>query len=554
MYNVSFFRLHHPIMQSKLLLIAIILFFGWSCEAPQEVSTSSRPNILLVISDDQSWLHTSASGYEAIQTPAFDRIAHEGILFTQAFAASPGCSPSRAALLTGRHCWQLEHAGTHASSFDIKYITYPELLANAGYQVGFTGKGWGPGNYEAGGRTHNPAGPAWREKRMESPQGISDVDYAGNFELFLEAKAADQPFCFWMGGHEPHRIFKKGIGQENGLDVEKVKVPAFLPDRPEIRNDMLDYCYEIQWFDQHLQRAIQLLEEKGILENTLIIVTSDNGMAFPRAKANAYEYGIHVPMAIRWGAKVKGGRISDDLVGFADIAPTILEVTGVQHTGAFPMSGKSIFSLLTSEKSGKIETDRNAVYSSRERHSSSRYHSLAYPQRSLRTDRYLYIRNFKPERWPAGTPQKYGTVNYLKYEEVATAELGPMHGGYHDIDACPTLDFLIDNADDPEIGHFLNWSVDKRPAEELFDIGADPACLNNLADDAAHADLKAQLSQQLMDYLKETGDPRVTGNGDIWETYPRYSRLRKFPEPEWAKAHPEDVPEQPWLDEFWKKN
>ena len=541
-------------MKNNILLLPIILMFAWACKGPQSETKNTPPNILLVISDDQSWPHASAYGYEAIQTPGFDRIAREGVLFNQAFAASPGCSPSRAALLTGRHCWQLEHAGTHASSFDSKYITYPELLGQAGYHVGYTGKGWGPGNYQIGGRQNNPAGPAWQDIEMDAPEGISRTDYAENFRAFLDAKAGEQPFCFWMGGREPHRVFKKGIGKENGKDAEQVVVPKFLPDQPEIRSDILDYVYEIEWFDRHLQKAIALLEERRMLENTLIIVTSDNGMAFPRAKANGYEYGIHVPFAVRWGAKVQGGRVLDDLVGFADVAPTILEATGVQHTGAFPMSGKSILSLLTSGKSGSTETDRSAVYASRERHSSSRYHSLAYPQRILRTHRYIYIRNFKPERWPAGTPQKYGTANYLKYEAVADAELGPMHGGYHDIDACPSLDFLIEKRDDPEIGHFLGLAVDKRPAEELFDIQADPACLNNLADDASHIDVKARLGKQLMDYLRETGDPRVTGDGDIWETYPRYSRLRKFPEPEWAKAHPEDVPEQPWLEEFWKKN
>ena len=541
-------------MKNNLLLLLGFLAVSLSCQAPTASQTDDRPNILLVISDDQSHPHASAYGYQAIQTPGFDRIASEGILFTQAFAASPGCSPSRAALLTGLHCWQLEHAGTHASAFDSKYVSYPELLGEAGYFVGFTGKGWGPGNFEIGGRKENPAGPAWQDKTLEAPEGIANTDYAENFRSFLAAKPNEQPFCFWMGGKEPHRRFKRGIGLEHGKDPEKVVVPEFLPDRPEIRSDILDYCFEIEWFDRHLLKAIQLLEETDMLENTLIIVTSDNGMAFPRAKANAYEYGIHMPFAVRWGKRVQAGRTVNDLIGFVDVAPTILEAAGVNHPGTFPMSGRSFMALLTSNKSGVLEPERNGVYASRERHSSSRYHSLAYPQRALRTDKYLYIRNFKSERWPAGTPQKFGTVNYLKFSELENARLGPMHGGYHDIDACPTLDFLIENRDDPEIGHFLGWSVDKRPIEELFDIKADPACLNNLIDDDAHASIKAELSQRLMNYLKQTGDPRATANGDIWETYPRYSRLRKFPVPEWAKAHPQDVPEQTWLEVHWEKN
>ena len=134
--------------------VVMLAYLGASGDASTQDSTNS-PNILLAISDDQSFAHTSISGYPAIQTPSFDRVAREGVLFTQAFAASPGCSPSRAALLTGRHCWQLEHAGTHGSSFPAKYVTYPDLLEDAGYVVGFTGKGWGPGNFKASARSRS---------------------------------------------------------------------------------------------------------------------------------------------------------------------------------------------------------------------------------------------------------------------------------------------------------------------------------------------------------------------------------------------------------------
>ena len=545
-------------IQNKLSFLSLlgIYLFGFlimtSCEQNPK-DKKKRPNILLVISDDQSFPHTSAYGYEGISTPGFDRIAKEGVLFNNGFAGSPGCSPSRAALLTGRNCWQIEAAGTHASYFPKEYLTYPEILESAGYHVGFTGKGWAPGNFEISGRTQNPAGKSWRDLKLKAPEGISDVDYAANFEAFLKEKDETQPFCFWMGGHEPHRKFGKGLGVENGKSLEEIEVPAFLPDREEIRSDIADYLFEIEWFDRHLQKAIQLLEEKGELDNTLIIVTSDNGMAFPRAKANLYEYGFHVPLAIRWGSEVKGNRVSDDLVGFTDLAPTILEATGVTHSGEFPMAGKSLMNILNSDKDGVGDQERKAVYSSRERHSSSRFHSLSYPQRCIRTSEYLYIKNFKPERWPAGTPQKYGAGNYPKPEEVRNKILGGIDGGYHDIDACPTFDYLIESKGEEELGKYFQWSIAKRPGEELYDINNDPSCLHNLAGDPAFADLKASLSQQLMTYLKETNDPRVGEKGDIWETYPRYSRLREFPVPDWAGENPQSVPDQPWLKERWEQ-
>ena len=482
-------------------------------------AAQKRPNILLAISDDQSYPYTTAYGDRATKTPAFDRIARAGILFTNGFCASPGCSPSRAALLTGRHTWELEHAGTHASSFSTKFAVYPDILEQAGYFVGYTGKGWGPGNWKISGWTRNPAGPAFQRRKNDAPPGISKTDYAANFEDFLNAKPADQPFCFWYGATEPHRAYKEGIGKEQGKEPQQANVPPFLPDRPEIRSDVLDHCAEIDWFDQHLARIVKSLEARGELQNTLIIVTGDNGMPFPRAKANCYEYGIHVPLAISWGDAVPGNRVVDDLVGFVDFAPTILEAAGIPVPEN--MSGKSLLNVLKSNKAGKVDPSRTAVYAARERHSSSRWNNATYPIRAIRTDDFLYIRNFRPLRWPAGEP--------IKYEKDGT--LGPMHGGYHDIDGCPSLTFLIDHRDDPQIGPFFHLAVDHRPGEELYDIRNDPGNLKNLAADPQYAKKKSELSARLEQTLRDTGDPRILDGGDIWETYPRYSPIRKFPPP-----------------------
>ncbi|MEZ4828311.1 MAG: glycosyl hydrolase [Bacteroidia bacterium] len=515
---------------------ASLLLQSTTAAQPEKTSGSRtrRPNILIAISDDQSYPHTSAYGSASFSTPGFDRVAREGILFTQAFVASPGCSPSRAALLTGRNCWQLEEAGTHASSFPKKYITFPDLLEAAGYHAGYTGKGWGPGNWAASERYRNPAGTEWSNWVNESPAGISTNDYATNFEKFLKDRPENQPFCFWYGAFEPHRVYQEGIGAENGINPDSMKVPGFLPDVATVRSDMADYAYEISWFDAHLARMLRTLEAAGELENTIVIVTADNGMPFPRAKANAYEYGIHVPLAIRWGENVKAGRVVDDLVSMTDIAPTLLEAAGVTHPGDYPMSGRSLMNVLSSPNSGVVDPSRTAVYAARERHSSSRYKSLGYPQRCVRTADYLYIRNYKPERWPAGPGAKYGG---LMESDLWHHELG-----YYDIDDSPTLRFMIQNADSAAWGKYLTWAVGKRPAEELYAIQRDPDCLVNLAGDSKHQAAKEKLSAQLSRYLKETGDPRELGSGDVWETYRRYSPLRQFPEPDWAKQHPEWVP------------
>ncbi len=486
--------------------------------------SSSRPNILFAIWDDVSYPHVSAAGSKMVSTPAFDRVAAEGALFRNAYAPAPGCSPTRAAFLTGRHIWMIEQAGTHASSFPTTYVSYQDLLEEAGYAIGYTGKPWGPGRWEKSGRTRNPAGPPFTDRTLDPPyDGIRDWDYAGNFESFFESREPDQPFSFWVGGSEAHRRFEQGSWKAAGKRLEDAEVPPFLPDTPEIREDLLDYAVEIEWFDSHVGRILDFLAEHGELDNTLVIFTADNGMAFPRAKANLYDYGIHMPLAVRWAGPGRGGRTIDDLVQFVDLTATILDVAGVAHPGgASALAGRSIRDILESQEDGTVDSSRTRAYSGRERHSSSRWNNLTYPQRSMRTPEHLYIRNFKPQRWPAGAPQKYRSDG---------RGLEEMHQAYHDIDASPTLTRLIDGRDEDGVGHYLELAVGKRPAEELFDVAADPGCLDNLAEAPEHAGLLEALRDELDAYLVKTGDARATGRGEIWDEYVRYSAIRQFPKP-----------------------
>ena len=233
---------------------------------------------------------------------------------------------------------------------------------------------------------------------------------------------------------------------KKGKTLEQAEVPAFLPDHPEIRSDLLDYAFEVERFDDDCAAMLKMIEEAGELDNTLVIITSDNGMPFPRAKANCYEYGIHMPLAVSWPAKVPGGRTIDDLTGFVDLTATIYEATGVAPPGEFGPIGKSLMPELASEKSGVVNSERNAIVCGRERHSSSRFNSLSYPQRAIRTADYLYIHNFRPERWPAGPAQKFDKATYDSENRLVSSTPGKEHGGYHDIDACPSLTFLIDTS------------------------------------------------------------------------------------------------------------
>jgi len=481
-----------------------------------DANTDDRPNILFAISDDQSYPYASAYDTPGIKTPAFDRVAKSGVLFMNAICASPGCSPCRAAILTGRHTWELEQAGTHASSFPRKFGVYPEILTEAGYHVGYTGKGWGPGNWKVGGWKQNPAGPAYQKRKTKSPPGMSNNDYAANFEDFLKARddGERKPFCFWFGAYEPHRAYQRGTELDEATKALTMFVPPFLPDTTVVRTDILDYCREIEYQDQHLGRMLDLLEKRGELDNTLVIVTSDNGMPFPAAKANCYEYGIHAPLAVMWPKVTDGSRVVEDLIGFIDFAPTMLDAAGITPPKA--MTGRSFLDVLKSKQSGQVDPERKASFSARERHSSSRYDNWTYPQRAVRTHTHLYIRNFKPNRWPAGDPAGFRNDRF----------------GYYDIDGGPTKTFLYEHRDDGPFRKYFELATAKRPAEELFDIVTDPGCLNNLADNEDHQDDLLRLRTLLETELKATGDPRISGNGDVYEGYKRYSHIRTFPKPE----------------------
>lgn len=530
-----------PVLVRRLFLACLF------CCIATSVFAADRPNILIAIADDQSYPHCSAYGDPAVSTPGFDRVAKAGVLFRSAFTPAPGCSPMRAAFLTGREIWQIREAGTHASFFPTDLPVFTDQLSEHGYHVGMTGKGWSPGR--ANGWSQNPAGKAYQSRTMEVPKGVRRTDYAGNFDEFLNEREKGQPFCFWYGSSEPHRSYDPGIGKRSGIDPSKVKVPGFLPDSDTIRNDIADYLFEVEWFDSHLVRMLDRLDQSGELENTLVIVTSDNGMPFPRAKANLYEYGIHMPLAIAWPKKLQAEQDTRDLVSLVDVTRTIFDAAEVQPKQADQLAGRSLLSRYAIE-ADKVAAARDAVFSGRERHSSSRYNSLGYPCRCIRTQTHLYIRNFKPERWPAGTPQKYDKAVYDENGKLLEKRLGKPDGGYHDIDNGPTLQWMIANQSKPAVGQLLQASVALRPAAELYDISSDPACLNNLIDDPDSKPIADDLAKRLSDYLEKTGDLRQTDPeaAHVWEMYPRVSSLRWFPTPDWAKENPQDVPTQDWLE------
>ncbi|HUX57314.1 MAG TPA: sulfatase [Bacteroidales bacterium] len=467
-----------------------------------------RPNILICITDDQNWVHTSFAGEKAITTPAFDKVARDGIYFRNAFCASPSCSPSRGSIITGQEMWRLGEAAQLFSAVpkELEKVSFPLLLEDNGYFIGYTQKGWEPNDYKVHGWTEYPLGKGYNKQKLQPPaSGIVTNDYAANFTDFLNECHGDKPFFFWFGSSEPHRAFEENSGVRHGIDLDKIEVPGFLPDVPEVRNDIADYLFEIKWVDQNLEKMIRMLENRNLLNNTIIIVTSDNGMAFPSAKNNLYEYGIHMPMAISWpGGIKKGGRISEDLVSLTDIAPTLLECAGIKVPDE--MTGKSLLKIFNSTSSGLIDKSRKYVFAGKERHTVCRENDLPYPQRSVRDYRFLYIRNLEPDRWPVGAPDIRSAHDWL----------------YGDIDRSPSLTYLIDNKNEKGVKRLFELTVAKRPYEELYDVVVDPFCLTNLISNSNYAKDKRRLSKILDKYLIKTKDPRSLTGKSIWDEFPYY--------------------------------
>ena len=488
-------------MNKSAFFLSIILILFVSCQPKSKTVTdedNSRPNILLIIADDISRTSMGAYGCNYIKTPNFDRIADEGVLFTNAYVINPKCAPARASLLTGRYSWQLEEAANHQPVVPSKWKFYPDLLEASGYNIGFTGKGWGPGKFYG---EHNPAGWEYNEIKLEPPySGISDKDYVANFDSFLDKNTEGKPFCFWFGTHEAHRSFEKDSYKKVNADLSQVEVQKFYPDNELIRGDLADYGLEVEYHDMLIGKAIESLEKRGLLENTLIVATSDHGMPFPRVKAQIYEEGFHVAFAARWGNKIKAGRVVSDYINFPDVAPTFLEVAGVEKDTQ--ITGKSFLDILLSEKSGRIDSSRNFAVLGKERHDLGRMdgeqHSVGYPARAIRTDEYFYVHNYKPNRWPAGDPEF----------------------DYMNCDGSPTKTYLTELDENSEDYKYYLSAFGKRPADALYDINKDPDCVNNLADLPEYKEIIEELSAKMIKVLTEQEDPRVLGNGDIFDYYP----------------------------------
>ncbi|MEM0925916.1 MAG: sulfatase-like hydrolase/transferase, partial [Planctomycetota bacterium] len=329
---------------------------------------------------------------------------------------------------------------------------------------------------------------------------ISANDYASNFDDFLNTVETGRPFCFWYGSTEPHRRYEYQAGvNKGGKSLESIsEVPGFWPDNEVVRNDMLDYAFEIEYFDRHLGQMIESLERRGLLANTIIIVTSDNGMPFPRVKGNCYELANHLPLAIMWPNGIRQpGRHIHDLVSFIDFAPTFFDAAGIdwKRSGMPDTTG---FSLLPVFQNMQTKPHREFVLIGKERHDIGRPGDAGYPCRGILSDDFLLVQNFKTDRWPSGNPET----------------------GYLNTDGSPTKTEVLNLRRDGGSKAFWQACFGKRPATEFYHLTVDPHCLTNLDADERYATEQDRLTRLMFETLRSEGDPRVLGQGDQFDAFP----------------------------------
>jgi len=522
------------------LLLPII---ATAAEAP-------RLNILFVFADDwgryaSAYAAVDGKGTinDAIKTPNVDRIAREGVLFRRAFVNSPSCTPCRSSMLTGRYFFNTGRGAIlNGAVWDPAIPSFPLLLRDAGYHIGKSYKVWGPGApadapfggqqyaYEKAGRLSNN----YSEEVTKLVAAGTPLDAAretllaevrGNFDAFIADRKPGQPFLYFFGTTTTHRTWIKGSGKKLwGIEPDALrgKMPAFLPDVPEVREDVADYLGECQAVDAYIGVLLKKLEDLGELDRTVVVVSGDHGMpGVPAGKCNLYDHGTSVALAIRWpggaGNPPKNpGRVIDDFFCMPDIAPTFLEIGGV--TPPPGLYGRSILPLLKSDQAGQIDPARDSVITGRERHvATARADNLPYPMRALRTDHFLYVRNFAPDRWPMGAP--LGAAGPSSPPPLEELERNT-YAAFPDMDASPTKAWLIWHGTEPAWKPAFDFAFGKRPGEELYDLRKDPQQMRNVAADPAYAAEREKFAAALLKTLTEAGDPRVTGDSQTFERPP----------------------------------
>ena len=430
---------------------------------------NDRPNIVLIIADDMAWDDCGAYGHATIRTPNIDKLASRGMRFTNAFITASSCSPSRASIITGRYPHNTDAEQLHWP-LPAEQRTFVEILKEAGYWTASAGK-WHLGDavrdrfdvvHEADVSGFQlPTGKAGTAPAMIAREKSGCERWLST----LRSRPKGKPFFLWLAALDPHRDYEKGIIADPHRP-EDVVVPPYLPDVPDVREDLALYYDEITRLDDYVGKVMDELASQGVEDNTFILFFSDNGRPFPRDKTTLYDGGIKTPWLVRWPRRVRAGSLCRQLVSSVDIAPTVLALAGLEAQSSFQGCN---FSPLLTDPQKKI---RDYVYAEDHWHD---YEDLGRAARSLR---YKYIRNDYPDL-PATPPADVGrSLTFTAMRKLR--DEGKLNESQMACFAKP------------------------RPAEELYDTVADPHEMRNLAGDPRYADILAEHRRALDDWSKRT--------------------------------------------------
>jgi N-sulfoglucosamine sulfohydrolase len=455
---------------SRCVVIAFILLLGLAGNA----SAQNKPNVVLFIADDHTALDCGAYGSREVRTPNIDQLARQGLLFRNAFAASPTCMPSRAALFTGLMPFRNgAHANNLAGQSQCRedVLSVPHYLKKLGYRVAQAGKThFGPKSVFPFERIADSEVP---EPGFENNRGLHMDLNTQVVDEWLAHVSTNEPFCLIVCDHSPHVIWTA----QPTYDPAAITVPPNHIDTPELRKSRARYYTDITKMDTNLGRVLASVEKHGFSTNTVFIYTADQGAQWPFAKWGLYDQGIHVPFIARWPGTVTPGATTEAMISFVDVVPTLIELAGGKAPAE--VDGKSFLPVLL----GKSSRHREVIFATHSQDTGMN----SSPMRCVRTARYKYILNLSPQ------------IEYTTHMDKAKD-----HDGGRDY-----WDSWVKRAEtDPRAAVILkqyHW----RPREEFYDVLLDPYEVHNLAADPVYADLKNNMSQQLIAWRKQQSDTKT---------------------------------------------
>ncbi len=413
-----------------------------------------QPNVVIFLADDQGEGDLGCYGHPLLRTPNIDRLAAQGMRFDRAMLTISSCSPSRCSILTGRYPHNTKAEDLH-QPLPTDQKSLARYLRRGGYHCMAVGK-WHLGEDE--------------RRHWDRVAECAGRDTARHAVQLLKSRPRNKPFFCWVASKDPHRPFDADAVAKPH-DPAEVVVPPYLPDHPMIRKEIARYYDEIARFDAHVGLICEQLKEQRVIDRTVIVYLSDNGMPFPRAKTTLYDSGIHTPLIVRYPPLVKPGTVNDRLASVVDIAPSILELAGLPQD---TMQGRSMVTMLKDNAAA----GRTAVFAE------ANWHDFEKFTRAVRTERFLLIRNYYWDKPLFNSVDSINSITWKGFLEMHKA--GKLTAAQR---------FLF---------------TEPRPFEELYDTRQDPHSLVNIVDDPAYRNDLNKLRTRLDNWRVRTADTMPT--------------------------------------------